>query len=84
MELNKLDFLFRCERIESPGFETGEGAVGGGQNGQGVGGVELIFNLVDDLGVFEDSDEHAEVARFFKDLGDVGGDWFGFPRRGLD
>ncbi|PON80383.1 hypothetical protein TorRG33x02_233870, partial [Trema orientale] len=52
--------------------------------GQAVGHVELVFDLVNDLGASEDADEDAESAGLVEDLGDVGWCWFGFAWRGLN
>lgn len=73
MILKELDFLLGSEAIESSGFETGESTVGWGQNGQSVGGVELVFDLINDLGFSKEADEDAEAAGLVKDLGDVWG-----------
>ncbi|PON71847.1 hypothetical protein PanWU01x14_070340 [Parasponia andersonii] len=84
MVLYKLDFLFGGQRVEGAGFQTRKGAIGRGENGQAVGHVELVFDLVNDLSASEDADEDAETAGLVEDLGDVGWLWFGFAWRGLN
>lgn len=86
VELQELHLFFVAEGIESAGFETRECIVGGGEDSQVVVGVvKLGFDLVADLGVFEEPNEGAEPAGLVEDIGDVGGGWMvGLTRRGLN
>lgn len=84
MELQELDLFFVREGIECAGFETRECVVGWGEDSQViVGVVELGFDLVDNLGVFEESYEGAESTGLVEDIGDVRwGRMGGLTRRG--
>lgn len=45
------DLLLRVEVVEGAGFEVVEGVVGGGEDGEALGGaVELVGDLVGYLG----------------------------------
>lgn len=86
MVANELSLLLGTEGVESSRLECRKSAVGRGQDGDTVGGVEVVFDLRNDVGASKEADEDAESARFFEDFGGVGG--FGaslsFGRRGLD
>ncbi|PON71850.1 hypothetical protein PanWU01x14_070370 [Parasponia andersonii] len=68
----KLDLLFGGQRVEGAGFQTRKGAISRGENGQVVGNIKLVFDLVNDLGASEDADEDAESAGLVEDLGTLG------------
>ena len=85
MVVDEVSLLLGAEGVESSRLECRKSAVGRGQDGDAVGGVEVVFDLGDDVGASQEADEEAESAGFLEDFGDVGGlDATPLGRRGLN